>query len=110
MAVSEKIGAQHRGLLAHPQDVRGGQCAAGEAMATTPSRISASATPTWIPPGRPARPSPQIIASPIPRKHGYMPNAGYPEVRERVAEYVSAEQGVRLGRDKSSCPAAPGAL
>ena len=41
----------------------------------------------------------EIVATPIPRKHGYMPNAGYPEVRERVAEYASAEQGVRLGRD-----------
>jgi aspartate aminotransferase len=41
----------------------------------------------------------EIIASPIPRKHGYMPNAGYPEVRERVADYVSSEQGVRLSRD-----------
>jgi aspartate aminotransferase len=41
----------------------------------------------------------EIVATPIPRKHGYMPNAGYPDVRERVAEYVSAEQGVRLGRD-----------
>ena len=31
-----------------------------------------------------------------PNKHGYMPNAGYPEVRRRVAEYLSAEQGVQV--------------
>jgi aspartate aminotransferase len=28
--------------------------------------------------------------------HGYMPNAGYPEVREAVAKYVSEEQRVNL--------------
>lgn len=28
--------------------------------------------------------------------HGYMPNAGYPEVRQAVADYVSTEQGVKL--------------
>jgi aspartate aminotransferase len=32
----------------------------------------------------------------VPLKHGYMPNAGYPETRERVAEVVSREQGVIL--------------
>ena len=29
-------------------------------------------------------------------KHRYMPNGGYPEVRQRVAEYVSEEQQVEL--------------
>ena len=31
-----------------------------------------------------------------PRIHGYMPNAGYPEVRAAVAAHVSGEQGVKL--------------
>ncbi len=31
--------------------------------------------------------------------HGYMPNAGFPEVREAVAAYVSKEQGVGLTAD-----------
>ena len=39
----------------------------------------------------------EIISERIPRKHGYMPNAGYPDVREKVAARASAEQGVRLG-------------
>lgn len=41
----------------------------------------------------------QIVATPIARKHGYMPNAGYPEVRECVAEQVAREQGVALPGD-----------
>ena len=39
----------------------------------------------------------EVVAAPIKRKHGYMPNAGYPEVRARVAEQVAREQGVRIG-------------
>jgi aspartate aminotransferase len=39
----------------------------------------------------------EVVATPVPRKHGYMPNAGYPEVRARVAEQVAKEQGVALG-------------
>jgi aspartate aminotransferase len=39
----------------------------------------------------------EIVSAPISRKHGYMANAGYPEVRARVAEQVSREQGVTLG-------------
>jgi aspartate aminotransferase len=31
-----------------------------------------------------------------PHLHGYMPNAGYPEVRDRIAEYITEEQGVVL--------------
>ncbi|HVP17382.1 MAG TPA: pyridoxal phosphate-dependent aminotransferase [Spirochaetia bacterium] len=38
----------------------------------------------------------EVVESRIPLKHGYMPNAGYPETRERVAELVSGEQGVTL--------------
>jgi aspartate aminotransferase len=33
-----------------------------------------------------------------PGTHSYMPNAGWPQVRERVAEYLSAEQGAGLAR------------
>jgi aspartate aminotransferase len=31
-----------------------------------------------------------------PMKHGYMPNAGFPEVRKHVAEYLNKEQGIDL--------------
>ena len=31
--------------------------------------------------------------------HGYMPQAGFPHVRERIADYVAAEQKVALTRD-----------
>jgi aspartate aminotransferase len=41
----------------------------------------------------------KVISLPGPRRHGYMPNAGYPEVRARVAERVSREQGVNVGGD-----------
>jgi aspartate aminotransferase len=33
------------------------------------------------------------------RKHGYMPNAGYPEVRAAVAAHLSTEMGVTLSAD-----------
>ncbi len=38
----------------------------------------------------------RIINEDIPGKHGYMPNAGYPFVREAVAGYVSKEQNTPL--------------
>jgi aspartate aminotransferase len=49
----------------------------------------------------------EVVASRIPRKHGYMPNAGYPDVRARVAARVSSEQGVPLeaGQVVMSCGA-----
>jgi aspartate aminotransferase len=37
-----------------------------------------------------------VVATPMVRKHGYMPNAGYPEVRARVAAQVAREQGVQI--------------
>jgi aspartate aminotransferase len=37
------------------------------------------------------------VAEELPGKHGYMPNAGYPSVREAVAGYVSEDQQVGLG-------------
>jgi aspartate aminotransferase len=49
----------------------------------------------------------EVVAARIPKKHGYMPNAGYPDVRARVASRVSAEQGVALegGEVVMSCGA-----
>jgi len=38
-------------------------------------------------------------AAEIPNKHNYMPNAGYPWVRESLASYLSPQQGVDLGPD-----------
>lgn len=40
-----------------------------------------------------------LAADTTPHRHGYMPNAGYPEVRDRVAEWISREQGVTVTRD-----------
>jgi aspartate aminotransferase len=53
----------------------------------------------------------EVVSSKVPKKHGYMPNAGYPDVRARVAAQVSLEQGVTLGADNvvMSCGAS-GAL
>lgn len=40
-----------------------------------------------------------ILHEEIRGRHRYMPNGGYPEVRQKVAEYVSGEQGVSLKGD-----------
>jgi aspartate aminotransferase len=37
-----------------------------------------------------------IVSTSLPRRHGYMPNAGYDEARQAVAAQVSREQGVAL--------------
>ncbi len=49
----------------------------------------------------------ELVATPMARKHGYMPNAGFPEVRAAVAAQVSREQGVRMdgGHVVMSCGA-----
>jgi aspartate aminotransferase len=39
----------------------------------------------------------QVVAKNRPGSHGYMPNAGYPAVRERIAEVLCARTGVRFG-------------
>ncbi len=51
-----------------------------------------------------------VVDSRAPLKHGYMPNAGYPETRARVAELVSREQGVPIdaGHVVMSCGASGG--
>ena len=41
----------------------------------------------------------ELAAAVIPNKHGYMPNAGYPETRRSVAAYQSTVQGVSLSQD-----------
>ena len=40
-----------------------------------------------------------LLNDEIPGMHRYMPNGGYPEVRQKVAEYVSSEQRVSLKGD-----------
>ena len=51
-----------------------------------------------------------VVREPIVRKHGYMPNAGYPETRAAVAAHLSGELGVKLGADHvvMSCGAGGG--
>ena len=38
----------------------------------------------------------EIVSDSTPLKHAYMPNAGYPGVRKKIAEHVSQEQGAQL--------------
>ena len=38
----------------------------------------------------------EVVASRVSKKHGYMPNAGYPDVRARVAAQTALEQGVAM--------------
>jgi len=42
----------------------------------------------------------ELAASPLPGKHMYMPNAGYPETRAAVAAAVSESQGVAVAADR----------
>ncbi|GAB6062157.1 pyridoxal phosphate-dependent aminotransferase [Deferrisoma palaeochoriense] len=41
----------------------------------------------------------ELVEDDPPGCHGYMPNAGFPDVRAAVAAYVSTEQGVELSAD-----------
>ena len=52
--------------------------------------------PDVEPPAEFQRALEEVVAARISKKHGYMPNAGYAEVRARVAAQVAAEQGVAL--------------
>jgi aspartate aminotransferase len=98
MAVGDKI----RGMIENSSLIRK-MFEAGNALRAAYGDEAVSdfslGNPDVEPPEAVQRTLAEIVAAPIARKHGYMPNAGYPDVRERVAEYVSAEQGVRLGRD-----------
>ena len=38
----------------------------------------------------------RVVAENRPHSHGYMPNAGYPEVRARIAERLAARTGLRF--------------
>ena len=38
----------------------------------------------------------EVTAADVPGKHAYMPNAGYPETRRAVADYLFREQGVAI--------------
>jgi len=53
----------------------------------------------------------QVAQDTTPRRHVYMPNAGFPETRQAIAENVSFEQGIKVSPDKvmMTCGAA-GAL
>ncbi|MDR2550310.1 MAG: pyridoxal phosphate-dependent aminotransferase [Desulfobulbus sp.] len=52
----------------------------------------------------------ELAANEQPGVHGYMPNAGYPFVREALAKRLGAEQGVKLGEGDilMTCGAAGG--
>ncbi len=41
----------------------------------------------------------QVATDPTPGQHRYMPNIGFPEVRDAIAHHVSADQGVELAAD-----------
>jgi aspartate aminotransferase len=41
----------------------------------------------------------RLVLNPTPKMHGYMSNAGYPDVREKVAKQLSKETGVTLSLD-----------
>ena len=41
----------------------------------------------------------ELIEEEPPGVHGYMPNAGFPQVRQAVAEHLSSEQGMRMPGD-----------
>jgi aspartate aminotransferase len=51
-----------------------------------------------------------LAAESVPGIHGYMPNAGFPDVRSKVAERVSSEHGVSLSDESivMTCGAAGG--
>jgi aspartate aminotransferase len=51
-----------------------------------------------------------IVTARIPHKHGYMPNAGFPDVRAAVARQVSKDQGLAVAGDNviMSCGAGGG--
>ncbi len=52
--------------------------------------------PNLAPPERFNRVLISLLKSDIPRMHSYMPNAGYPEVRETLARSISNEHGIEL--------------
>lgn len=55
--------------------------------------------PNLEPPQEFQRVMEELVADRTPGRHGYMPNAGYPETRAAVAEYLSGDQGVELAAE-----------
>ena len=67
--------------------------------------------PDVPPPGRFQEVLRQVAADDTPGMHGYMPNGGFPHVREKMAARVGAEQGVAVqGTDVLMTCGAAGAL
>ena len=56
--------------------------------------------PDVEPPAEFQRALQEVVSASLPRKHGYMPNAGYPETREAVARYLSGEQQVAMSMNE----------
>lgn len=55
--------------------------------------------PNVEPPEQFTRVLQEVAADVTPGRHGYMQNAGYPEARQAIAEYLSKDQGIPLGCD-----------
>ncbi len=55
--------------------------------------------PNLEPPEEFQRVMEELVADRTPGRHGYMSNAGYPETRAAVAEYLSGDQGVQLAAE-----------
>ncbi len=67
--------------------------------------------PMGEPPDRFIQALKDSLSEPIPGKHGYMPNAGYADVRDRLAEVLSREYGIPMtGRHLIMTVGAAGAL
>ena len=41
----------------------------------------------------------KVAQDTTPRRHVYMPNSGFPETRQAIAQYVSLEQGIKVSPD-----------
>jgi aspartate aminotransferase len=52
--------------------------------------------PNLIPPLRFKEILRKVAAEDMPNMHGYMPNAGYPETRKAIADYINRKQGTSL--------------
>jgi len=66
--------------------------------------------PNLPPPDRFNNALQETVAACGPGDHGYMPNIGYPQVRQSIAEYLSTEQQVLISADEviMTCGAAGG--
>jgi len=55
--------------------------------------------PNLDPPKQFSRILKKILDEDIPAKHSYMPNAGYPEVREKIARYIQEEYNIEITKE-----------